>query len=206
MSTSSRAPRALCLLICGLAAAACQSDPARLRVQVCGDLRLGADVDAIRVTVRDEDRTVAYSGLDELVAPVDAGAVVLPDAALGPDAAVGADAAVAADASPSADAAEAADAGPVLDEVPACDDAPTLAADLALPPGEGRAWVEVQVLRDGIEVGRGEVRAAAGAALVALTRGCLGVSCPLGQTCRRGECGLLPVGGDPADCEVPCAP
>ncbi|MCA9560461.1 MAG: hypothetical protein KC583_18055, partial [Myxococcales bacterium] len=48
-----------------LAAASCKDETPMVVVTVCGDLRAPGDVDTLRVTVRNEDRSEAYSGLIE---------------------------------------------------------------------------------------------------------------------------------------------
>lgn len=72
---------------------------------------------------------------------------------------------------------------------------------------EEDAWVVVQGLKDGVEVLRYERRASLSTGVIeqvnmVLAADCLGVQCPLGQTCVEGACEIVSVQGlDPSLCQ-----
>ncbi len=188
----------LLALSIALAAASCKDETPMVVVTVCGDLQAPGDLDTLRVTVRDEDRSEAYSGLIEKLSPgprtdssntSNSGEMDAGDSdAAPPDAGAG-------------------DAGPP-DSGCAAAGVPVRRA-ARLPAPSGRGWVEVVGLRDGVRVVVSEVRTAPIgdadlAVVVPLNRDCLGAECPLGQTCRAGACVLVPQGETEAACARGC--
>lgn len=194
----------LLALVIALAAASCKDETPMVVVTVCGDLQAPGDVDTLRVTVRNEDRTEAYSGLIENLSPgprtdssntsndggTDAGdSDAAPPDAAPPDAGAG-------------------DAGPPGTGC-AADGVPVRRA-ARLPAPSGRGWVEVVGLREGVRVIASEIRSAPvgdgdRAVVVPLNRDCLGAECPLGQTCRAGACVIVPQGETEGACAPACA-
>lgn len=186
-----------------LGAASCKDETPMVAVTVCGDLQAPDDVDTLRVTVRNEDRSEAYSGLVENLAPSprtdlsntssDAGIDAGDSGATPPDA-----------APPDAGAGDVGvpGAGCAAEGVP-------VRRTLRLPAPTGRGWVEVVGLRDGVRVAASEIRSAPigdsdRAVVVPLNRDCLGAECPLGQTCRAGACVIVPQGETEAACAAAC--
>ncbi len=194
-----------------LPALSCKENSPLLRVSVCGDLRAPDDVDTLRVTVRDEDRTETYAGIVELVPPgprtvtPDTSDMGVPDGSVSDAGPVDLGVVDAGVGDGGVGDGGLADAGPVCSS-----DGVPVRRGLSLPLPKGRGWVEVIGLRAGVQVVAAEVRAPAGAGDVAvllpLTVACLGVTCPLGQTCRSGACVLVPERGDAAACRTACAP
>ncbi len=181
---SHRCAATLALLV-GLLGTSCKDPASVLTIQVCGALEVPEEIDAIRVVVRDEDRSEVSAGVSEL-----AGERAPDGSTLGsvfdlgiPDARI---------------------SGPDGDAGPACEPATRpVNVELELTPGEGRGWVEVVGLHDGVEVVRAEVRHAAAndpRVVLALERVCLGATCPLGQTCIGGVCERVPEDGDAERC------
>ncbi|MEZ4472721.1 MAG: hypothetical protein R3F60_18435 [bacterium] len=168
--------RALALLLV-LPLGACEDDPPRLQVSVCGD---APGLDAVRLVLRDEDGRERHAGVVEGLAPPDAAVV---------------DAGEPADAGALADLGLPADAG-----APECT---PLAVGASLPPPAGTGWLLAVGLRDGVEVVRGEVRVAGDTARVVLRAVCAGVMCRPGQACDGdGACAPVPV--DPGPCPTAC--
>lgn len=57
---------AICLLAAAAGLAACTSDEAKARVQLCGDLSVPDDIESVRVVIYDQDRTPLREGVREL--------------------------------------------------------------------------------------------------------------------------------------------
>lgn len=140
-----------------------------------------AEVDAIRITTLNEDRSEVTAALTELSPAFDAQVTV--------------DGTLDADITDSeVSDAGAIDAGPP--PPPAEGDPIKLTS--TLKPGRGLGWVVVQGLHDGLEVVRAEARGGDGASVtIPLDRACLGLRCPLGRACVRGACELAQEGGQP---------
>lgn len=189
--------RRCCALALALLAAGCEDEPARITLELCGDVEVPEILDAVRIIVLHEDRSPSSEGVFEL-APAE-GPGALPGE--GPPARGAAfdGSVVAADAGP-LDAGAADGGAPV---VPSCGGA-TLSERLRVGAGDGLMWIAAVGLRDGAEVMRVEVRGASGAtARLPLVEACLGVTCPLGQTCIGGTCGLVPAAHDEGACVSP---
>jgi hypothetical protein len=147
------------------------------------------EIDAIRLTVFNEDRSTARWGLHELVSPgelsdTDAGEQA-PDAAVAMDAdPAEADGGLAEDAGvESGDAEPDAALAPPMPPEP-IPEGPAVDLVLKVPDGDGRTWVRVEGLIEGVVAVTAEVRPTErGDARLALNRACLGIDCPLGQTC-----------------------
>ncbi len=189
--------RCLLLLVLALPAglAGCKDPSSALSIRICGRLDVPSEIDALRVVVLNEDRSEASAGLTEL------GGASSPD--MSTDGGI-LDLGV-ADAGVEAELADAGTDGGLTETGPACEPVERpLEARLELPPGEGHGWVQVIALHQGVEVARAEVRhpEEGGALVLALERGCLGITCPLGQTCVAGACELVPEDGDAARCEA----
>jgi hypothetical protein len=155
---------------------ACDEPTQTLRVEVCGDLVVPSEVQALRVVVRGDDRVERWSGVTPLAdAPPDAGT---PDAGTP-------------------------DAGPAQG---ACPGGVALHAVLEMEAAGGQPWVEVQALNAGVTVATGEARAVQDAVTVIVAAACLGVRCAEGQTCVDGPCEAVPLGGDLNRCPAACGP
>lgn len=153
---------ALCAVL--LALTGCRQVP-ELNVTICGDVHIPGDIDAIRVELLDEERTVLQSGIDELF-------IAAPDAGLSP-----------------------LDAGPdAVDAGPACPagERTALPYTTTLAGHTGPVWVRAQGLADSAIVLTAERRLTledtSTTLSIAFDRQCMHVRCPLGQTCHAGDC------------------
>lgn len=165
---------AIFLMALAIAGEGCAESSDSIRVQICGELVVPTEIDAVRISTLDEDRAEVTAVLDELTPAVRGDDLGVADAGLALDAGV-------------VDGAE--------DPVGAA-----LDVEAALPAGRGLGWVVVQGLRDGVEVIRAEARGRKGARVtIAFSRACVGVRCPLGRTCAAGACELALEGGAPCD-------
>lgn len=153
--------RAAGLVAVGLALSGCLGDPT-IDFRVCGDPVVPGDIDALRMSVLDQDMHERHAAVLELVDT---------------------------------------DTGDVVDNLP---------LTRAIPCGTGLGWARIEALLDGVEVivfarRVGELESK-GSVNMRLSLACLGVTCPLGQTCiedpdtGEGECELAPSGNDPPGC------
>lgn len=145
----------------GFALGGCLGDPT-LDFHICGNPVVPGDVDAIRMSVLDQDMHERHAAVMELVDS---------------------------------------DTGDVVDSLP---------VTASIPCGTGLGWARVEALLEGVEVivfaRRVADLEAQGAVDMAISLACLGVTCPLGQTCIEneetgdGECELAPSADDPPGC------
>lgn len=137
--------------------AACARPSDVVVIEMCGDVEIPEDVDAVRISILDAERANYNDGMLELLR--------CP--------------------------------GDEIRELPQT-------VELDAPVGD--VWIAVQGLQDGVEVLRSERRAvvssrgAAPEVLVGLTRSCMRVTCPLGQTCIDGDCEQAPWESDESMC------
>lgn len=119
-----------------------------LIVEVCGDVVVSDEVDAVRVIVYDDQRTEEVaSGSKDLLS--------CPDGKVG-----------------------------------------SLPITLEIPEVPQDAWVVLEGLKDGVPIVTFERRLRGDdesevEAIMGLTRDCIGLNCPLGQTCYGGECKVV---------------
>ena len=92
-----------------------------------------------------------------------------------------------------------ADSGDVLDSIP---------LTTSIPSGTGLGWARVEALLEGVKVITFARRVAdldtQGSVDMPINLSCLGMSCPLGQTCveesGEGKCKIAPNASDPPGC------
>lgn len=148
------------LLAAGLALGGCLGEPT-IDFRVCGNPVVPGDIDAVRMSVLDQDMHERHAAVLELVDT---------------------------------------DTGNVTD---------TLPLTASIPCGTGLGWARIEALLEGVEVivfarRVGDLEAQ-GSVNMRLSLACLGVTCPLGQTCMEnetgeGECQLAPSADDPPGC------
>lgn len=161
-----------------LSASGCTGDPV-VRLHVCGDARVPEDLDAVRVSLLDETGQEIFSAVKELFVPEGAADAGAP----GPD-------------------------GGAPPDGGACTpgSAEVLPLVFDLHDGQGRMWVVVEGLKDGVPVVRYDAQAdqpVRGVADVyaAFSQDCVGVRCAYGQTCAAGRCEIAVLGGAPEACD-----
>jgi hypothetical protein len=180
------------ILAVGLAAlSGCHSDP-RIEIEVCGNLDVPEQIDAIRLSVLDDALTEVESGVIELLPrehPVlDAGngrSLVLDTPRH-----KGAD-----DGGPDVDGGTGEETVEIL----------TLPVTASLPAPAGSGYVRAQGLLDGVEVARFDRRIPdfeeIERAELVLRKNCYGtLTCRKGQTCVSERCVLAPAPSDSPGC------
>jgi len=138
---------AVCVWTVLASSVGCSRDPGQIEVELCGDVSVPDDIDAVRVIFLDDEREETQSGVRELLLCPQDELLLLPQT-------------------------------------------------FGFTEVEGDVTIQVQGLKDGVEVGTYERRVmlepmrATATIRMALTRDCLGVQCSLGQTCQGGVCAL----------------